>query len=140
MTKMRKKDHCPSCGLTGMKPFTNRDFTASCKHVAVDVRGLSGLECVDDSCKEIVFKDASAKLYAAASDKAVALYRGERLREIRLKLGLTQLEMIRKVSGGGHNAISRYENGEVCVPTPLWVLLGLLDKRPELINEIRVTF
>lgn len=137
---MSKKDHCPSCGLSGMKPFTKRDFTARCKHVAVEVRGLSGHECVDANCKEIVFEGASTKRYAAASDKAVALYRGERLREIRLKLGLTQLEMIRKISGGGHNAISRYENGEVCVPTPLWVLLGLLEKRPELINEIRVTF
>jgi HTH-type transcriptional regulator/antitoxin MqsA len=40
------------------------------------------------------------------------------------------------LTGGGHNAFSRYERGEV-LPLPAVIkLLRLLDKHPELLKDI----
>lgn len=59
------------------------------------------------------------------------------VRRVRKKLNLTQSEMERLVTGGGHNAVSRYENDIVKVPRPAAVLLSVLDKYPEYLDEIR---
>jgi HTH-type transcriptional regulator/antitoxin MqsA len=135
---MLSKDQCVACGHKGTAPFTNRSFTITHKHITNEVHGISGDECSHEECKEIVFssEDQSAERYSTAHDRVIALYRGSKLRDLRQKLGLTQKEMVLRVTGGGHNAVSRYESGEICVPTPLWVLLGLLDKRPELFGEL----
>jgi HTH-type transcriptional regulator/antitoxin MqsA len=52
-----------------------------------------------------------------------------------MKLGLTQKQAA-EIFGGGVNAFSRYERGEV-EPGPSTVkLLHLLDKHPELLPEV----
>jgi HTH-type transcriptional regulator/antitoxin MqsA len=57
------------------------------------------------------------------------------LARIRKRLKLTQKEASR-ITGGGHNAFSRYERGEA-KPLPAIVkLLRLLDKHPELLKEV----
>jgi HTH-type transcriptional regulator/antitoxin MqsA len=56
-------------------------------------------------------------------------------RRIRRKLGLSQAAAAR-LTGGGHNAFSRYERGEV-TPMPAVVnLFRLLDRHPELLNDL----
>ncbi len=40
--------------------------------------------------------------------------------------------------GGGPNAFSRYENGKTKPPLALVKLLMVLDRRPNLLNELRV--
>lgn len=57
------------------------------------------------------------------------------LARIRKKLKLTQQEAAR-ISGGGHNAFSRYERGEVKPILAVVNLFRLLDKHPELIHEL----
>jgi HTH-type transcriptional regulator/antitoxin MqsA len=42
-----------------------------------------------------------------------------------------------KLFGGGDNAFSRYENGKTKPPLALLKLLALLEKHPELLNEVR---
>jgi HTH-type transcriptional regulator/antitoxin MqsA len=57
------------------------------------------------------------------------------IRRIRRKLGLSQA-MAAKLTGGGHNAFSRYERGEA-LPLPAVVnLFRLLDQHPDLLKEL----
>jgi HTH-type transcriptional regulator/antitoxin MqsA len=106
------------------------------KGLSTEVKGLSGWRC--GSCDEIEFDAASAKRYGAAGDKLVMLAReSERseIRRIRRKLGLSQA-MAAKLTGGGHNAFSRYERGEA-TPLPAVVnLFKLLDRHPDLLKEL----
>ena len=61
---------------------------------------------------------------------------GEELRRIRKKLKLNQVEASR-LTGGGHNAFSRYETGKV-IPAPAVVnLFRLLDRHPEELERLK---
>jgi HTH-type transcriptional regulator/antitoxin MqsA len=104
--------------------------------LSAEVKGLSGRRC--SACAEIEFDLRSAKRYAAAGDKLVlqarAAQRSE-IRRIRRKLGLSQA-MAAELTGGGHNAFSRYERGE-SAPLPAVVsLFRLLDRHPDLLKEL----
>jgi len=57
------------------------------------------------------------------------------IRRIRRKLGLSQA-MAAKLTGGGHNAFSRYERGEATPLPAVMNLLRLLDRHPELLKEL----
>jgi len=117
-------------------PFKGETFRISHKGVSAEVKGLSGWRC--SSCGETEFDQRSAKRYAAAGDKLVlqarAVERSE-IHRIRRKLGLSQA-MAAKLTGGGHNAFSRYERGET-TPLPAVVnLFRLLDRHPDLLKEL----
>jgi HTH-type transcriptional regulator/antitoxin MqsA len=58
------------------------------------------------------------------------------LARIRKKLGLTQKEAA-MIAGGGHNAFSRYERGEVKPVAAVVNLFRLLDRHPDLLNELK---
>ncbi len=60
----------------------------------------------------------------------------DQVRRIRKKLRLTQQEAA-EVFGGGPNAFSRYERGEVRQTKALDQLLRLLDEHPEQLEELR---
>jgi HTH-type transcriptional regulator/antitoxin MqsA len=132
-----KNRSCTSCGGSERVPFRGETFRISHRGLSAAVNGLSGWRC--DDCGEIEFDPRSATRYGAAGDKLVLQAReNERseLRRIRRKLGLTQA-MAAKLSGGGHNAFSRYERGEAA-PLPAVVnLFRLLDRHPELLAELR---
>ena len=64
------------------------------------------------------------------SDEAAELAR------IRKKLKLTQQEAAR-ITGGGHNAFSRYERGETKPVQAVLNLFRLLDHHPDLLKELR---
>lgn len=55
---------------------------------------------------------------------------------VRSELDLDQREAA-DIFGGGVNAFSRYENGKTKPPMALVKLLKLLDRHPDLLNEIR---
>lgn len=55
---------------------------------------------------------------------------------IRKKLGLTQQEAA-KLTGGGKNAFSRYERGQTKPMAAIINLFKVLDKHPEVLNELR---
>ena len=57
---------------------------------------------------------------------------GAEMKRIRRKLHLTQKETVQLLSGGGHNAFSRYERGELLPPKALVLLMRLLDRHPAL--------
>ena len=102
----------------------------------VKVEGLSGWRC--GACGEVEFDAESARRYAAAGDALVLRERerqSKEIRRIRRKLGLTQVAAAR-LTGGGHNAFSRYERGEAAPLPAVIKLLRLLDKHPELLKDI----
>ena len=67
---------------------------------------------------------------------AVDKEEGQALAHIRRKLKLTQAEAA-KLTGGGKNAFSRYERGEVRPMPAVLNLFRLLDKHPELLDDLR---
>jgi HTH-type transcriptional regulator/antitoxin MqsA len=128
---------CLNCeARKGMMRFENETFTIEHAGMTATVEGLSGWRC--GACGEVEFDADSAQRYAAAGDELVRRDRervAEEIRRIRRKLGLSQVAAAR-LTGGGHNAFSRYERGE-SAPLPAVVnLFRLLDKHPELLKEI----
>jgi len=119
-----------------MTRFEEETFTIRHAGMTVKVEGLSGWRC--DACREVEFDAESARRYGAAGDELVLRERkrqSKEIRRIRRELGLSQAAAAR-LTGGGHNAFSRYERGEV-TPLPAVVnLFRLLDKHPELLKDL----
>ena len=128
---------CTNCE-TGHLHRAIRDVKIIRQSLKATVKNIAGLFC--DKCNEIEFDDNtdSAQRYAAAGDKLVLKNREAaaaalRLQRKRLKLTQTQASII---TGGGHNAFSRYETG-AAQPLPAVVnLFKLLDKHPEMLKEL----
>jgi HTH-type transcriptional regulator / antitoxin MqsA len=128
---------CQSCASRkGMTRFEDETFTIEHTGMTAKVEGLSGWRC--DACREVEFDATSAQRYAAEGDALVLCDRARQskeIRRIRLKLGLSQVAAAR-LTGGGHNAFSRYERGEVA-PLPAVInLFRLLDKHPDLLKDL----
>ena len=133
---MRRAMQCPNCGSMQMTHET-RDETIRYKGEAITVHGLS--ENVCGECGETVFDPESYDRYRSASDgliRSVNQRNAPNLRRIRKKLGLTQAEAGR-LFGGGITAFSRYERGETQPPVSLVKLFIVLDRHPDLLDEIR---
>jgi HTH-type transcriptional regulator/antitoxin MqsA len=131
-----RQQACANCGAPGAVAFKGETYRVSHKGLSAEVKGLSGRRC--SACGEIEFDARSSKRYAAAGDRPVLQARtAERseIRRIRRKLGLSQA-MAAELTGGGHNAFSRYERGEAA-PLPAVVnLFKLLDRHPDLLKEL----
>ena len=128
---------CLNCeDRKGLKRFDGEALTVEHAGRKVKVEGLSGWRC--GACGEVEFDAESARRYAAAGDALVLRDRerqSKEIRRIRRKLGLSQIAAAR-LTGGGHNAFSRYERGEVAPLPAVIKLLRLLDKHPELLKDI----
>jgi HTH-type transcriptional regulator/antitoxin MqsA len=130
----RKCINCES--RKAMTRFENKTLTIEHGGSRIEVEGLSGWRC--GACGEVEFDADSARRYAAAGDELVLRGREQQskeIRRIRRKLGLSQVAAAR-LTGGGHNAFSRYERGEA-MPMPAVVnLFRLLDRHPELLKDL----
>ncbi|MGD0843457.1 MAG: type II toxin-antitoxin system MqsA family antitoxin [Geobacteraceae bacterium] len=127
---------CMSCGYKGMVREENRTETITHDGESLTLTGLSGWFC--PSCHDGWFDDADQVRYAKAGDELIHRARerqSKELRRIRKKLGLTQKEAA-AIFGGGVNAFSRYERGEIEPNASTRKLLHLLDKHPELLKEV----
>lgn len=135
-----KKESLRTCGNceTGQLHKGVRDVKITRQGVSVIVKHIAGFFC--DACEEIEFDAGtdSAERYAAAGDLLVLANReaaAAALRSQRKRLKLTQ-EQASVITGGGHNAFSRYETG-AAQPLPAVVnLFKLLDKHPEMLKEL----
>lgn len=128
---------CQNCeSHKGMVRFKGETLTIDHAGQSSRVTGLSGWRC--DACGEVEFDTESARRYAVAGDALVLRERerqSQEIRRIRRKLGLSQVAAAR-LTGGGHNAFSRYERGEAA-PLPAVInLFRLLDKHPELLKDL----
>ncbi len=84
------------------------------------------------SGKEAAAAESMLDDFIARVDKEEA----SELARIRKKLGLSQKEAA-MIAGGGHNAFSRYERGEAKPVAAVVNLFRLLDRHPELLNELK---
>ncbi|PSH02714.1 MAG: XRE family transcriptional regulator [Acidobacteria bacterium] len=128
---------CVNCeSRKGMTRFENETFTVDYNGMSAKVEGLAGWRC--NACGEVEFDAESARQYAAAGDELVLRERERQskdIRRIRRKLGLSQVAAAR-LTGGGHNAFSRYERGETMPMPAILNLFRLLDKHPELLKDL----
>jgi HTH-type transcriptional regulator/antitoxin MqsA len=103
---------CQNCKTrNGMSRFEGETFVIDHAGMTAAVKALSGWRC--GACGEVEFDAESARRYAAAGDELVLSDRerqSKEIRRIRRKLGLSQVAAGR-LTGGGHNAFSRYERG-----------------------------
>ncbi|MCR4303476.1 MAG: type II toxin-antitoxin system MqsA family antitoxin [Gallionella sp.] len=100
------------------------------------VRALDGWHC--PACGEIEFAGKEGERYAQTLEKLrlkVDAEEAAELARIRKKLGLSQRRAA-EIAGGGVNAFSRYENGKARPVAAVVNLFRLLDKHPELMDEI----
>ncbi|MBV4522894.1 type II toxin-antitoxin system MqsA family antitoxin [Pseudomonas sp. SWRI74] len=136
-----KTQQCFSCGAReGMRHFEGRGETLTVKGMECRVDDLSGWEC--QKCGEVEWDPDtdSGERYGEAGDALVIAARqmiGAEMKRIRRKLHLTQKETVQLLSGGGHNAFSRYERGEVLPPKALMLLMRLLDRYPHLLADAK---
>lgn len=129
---------CPSCGAAELVRAT-RSLSHRYKGQSTRFRRVSGNWC--RSCGEVVLGMAEARRVGALVD-AFNREVNSRLVDpgfiagVRRKLQLDQREAA-SLFGGGVNAFSRYETGKAKPPVALVRLLELLDRHPELLDEIR---
>lgn len=129
---------CPSCGVAELVRDT-RDLPYTYKGEATTIPAVSGDFC--PACDEAVLKAGESSRVSAAMlafNKQVnaSIVDPGFITAVRKKLALDQREAA-EIFGGGVNAFSRYENGKTKPPLALVKLLKVLDRHPELLNEVR---
>lgn len=127
---------CGECGGSELRKQTDIALTISVRGMGnLTVTGLSGVRC---ACGEVELDEESQERYAQAGDEFVIAERNRiasDLRQYREELGLTQVQAS-ALTGGGHNAYSRYERGQA-VPVPaVQHLFYLLSRHPALLQEL----
>ena len=127
---------CLNCEAAEMVLET-KDVTVSYKHLSKVVPAVTGWHC--PHCGEIEFTDeASSRRHIDAQLALVQRQKEETqefIRATRQKLKLTQAKAA-KIFGGGVNAFSEYERGVTQPPTATVKLLKVLDKHPDLLQEV----
>lgn len=127
---------CPVCGNSEMVIKTVNE-SLSLEGQSLTLHDMRGEFC--ESCGEGVWDETSYHRYIEGQAALVRSVRGNvgsDIRRIRKKLKLTQQD-IAKLFGIGKVAFSRYERGETRPPAPLVKLLRIVEKHPDLIDEIQ---
>jgi len=129
---------CPACGAAEMVRAT-RDLPYTYKGESTRVADVTGEFC--PACNEMVLdsqesRRVSAAMLAFNRQINAAAVDPDFIACVRKKLALDQREAA-EIFGGGVNAFSRYENGKTKPPLALVKLLKLLDRHPELFEEVR---
>ena len=130
---------CPSCGNAELLHDT-RELPYSYKGESTLIPAVTGDFCT--ACDEVIL-DASESERVMSEMKNFsiqvnsAIVDPEFIVRVRKKLDLDQREAA-EIFGGGVNAFSRYETGRTKPPLALVKLLGILDRHPDLIHEIKV--
>jgi HTH-type transcriptional regulator/antitoxin MqsA len=129
-------EKCPCCGANeAWTRFSGETQEFGPVSGRYSVENLSGERCL--KCGEEIFSPESNKKVTEAINQANRKKNADFIKNVRKRIGITQGEAVKVLSGGGHNAFSRYENAEVPIPKPLLVLMHVLDKDPHLYEEIK---
>lgn len=128
---------CPNCGVAGLIRDT-RDVKHVYKGESTTIPAVTGDFC--RACGEIVLDrahgDRYGELIGAFRREVNASYVDPAfIARVRKKLALDQRKAA-EIFGGGINAFSRYENGKAKPPLSLVKLLKVLDRHPELLDEV----
>ena len=129
---------CPVCGEAELihdtrdLPYTYKGETTVIPAVAADFCRACDESITDLTETGRVMREMQAfnkQVNAAIVDPGFIV-------SVRKKLNLGQRETA-EIFGGGINAFSRYENGRTKPPLALVKLLKVLDRHPDLLNEVR---
>jgi len=129
---------CPICGGAELAQDT-QDMPYRYKGQTTSIPDVTGQYC--PVCGEVVlsFDEAhrvSERMTAFDRQVNAAEVDPNFIAAVRKKFDLDQREA-GEIFGGGVNAFSRYENGKTSPPVALVKLLKLLDRHPELFEEVR---
>ena len=129
---------CPNCGRAKLVHDT-RDMPYTYKGESTVIPAVTGGYC--SACDEAVLDLAestrtSALMLAFNREVNGAIVDPAFIASVRKKLALDQREAA-EIFGGGVNAFSRYENGKTKPSLALVKLLRVLDRHPELLDEVR---
>jgi HTH-type transcriptional regulator/antitoxin MqsA len=129
---------CPVCGGAELLRDT-RDVPYVYKGESTEIPALTGDFC--PACAEVVLDASESDRYGAAVKAFIkqvnaAIVDPGFVAGVRKKLALDQREAA-EIFGGGVNAFSRYETGKTKPPLALVKLLKVLDRHPELLDELR---
>lgn len=129
---------CPVCAAAKLVHDT-RDLPYTYKGETTTIPAVAGDYC--PACGESVLNAAesarvSATMLAFNRRVNASIVDPDFIASVRKKLALDQREAA-EIFGGGVNAFSRYENGKTKPPLALVKLLKVLDRHPELLNEVR---
>ena len=127
---------CPVCESGALQPHRYSDtFQHQGKNLVVDdLEGYLCPECGADP----VFEDQIRRNHVRISDarrEADGLLTGKQIRRLREHLGLRQRDAS-ALFGGGANAFSKYERGEVIQSVAMDRLLRLVGRYPALLQEL----
>lgn len=129
---------CPVCGAAELIHDT-RDLPYTYKGESTVIAALTGDFC--PACAESILDAAESnramrEMRAFSRQVNAAIVDPGFITNVRKKLDLDQREAA-EIFGGGINAFSRYENGKTKPPLALVKLFKLLDRHPDLLNEVR---
>ncbi|MBK6999446.1 MAG: type II toxin-antitoxin system MqsA family antitoxin [Rhodoferax sp.] len=137
---MEEKRFCLQCDENHVLSFLEygaRDLSFTRNGRTHTVPQVFGWHC--PVCGDCHFDAGEGERYGEAMDAFSAQVDAEiaaALRATRKKLGLRQVEA-GHLFGGGSSAFSEYERGKTQPHKSTVLLFKLLDKHPELLNEIR---
>ncbi len=131
---------CPACGAAELVHDT-RDLPYTYKGEETTIPAVTGDFC--PACHEVVLNRQHGNRYGeqigAFQRQVNAAYVDPvYIAQVRKKLDLDQRQAA-ELFGGGVNAFSRYENGKTKPPLALVKLFKLLDRHPDLLNEVRAS-
>lgn len=129
---------CPSCAGAELVQDT-RDMPYTYKGESTLIPDVTGEFC--PSCGDMILEAAESVRTSAAMldfNKQVnaSIVDPGFITRVRKKLALDQREAA-EIFGGGVNAFSRYETGKTKPPLALVKLLRVLERHPDLLNEVR---
>ena len=128
---------CPVCGAVELIHDT-RDLPYTYKGETIVIAAVTGDFC--PACAESVLDAAESnrvmrEMRAFSKQVNAAIVDPGFITRVRKKLNLDQREAA-EIFGGDINAFSRYENGKTKPPLALVKLFKLLDRHPDLLNEL----
>jgi HTH-type transcriptional regulator/antitoxin MqsA len=129
---------CPVCGAAELIHDT-RDMPYIYKGETTSISAVTGDFC--PACSEVILDRVNGDRYSESvgmfqRQVNAAIVDPVFIVNVRKKLDLDQRQAA-ELFGGGVNAFSRYENGKTRPPLALVKLFKLLDRHPDLLDELR---
>jgi HTH-type transcriptional regulator/antitoxin MqsA len=129
---------CPNCGK-GKLVRDTRDVSYTYKGESTVLPRVKGEFC--PACDESILGAAESRrtmglMLAFNKQVNASIVDPAFIASVRKKLDLDQ-RAAGEIFGGGVNAFSRYENGKTKPPLALVKLLKVLDRHPDLLDEVR---
>jgi HTH-type transcriptional regulator/antitoxin MqsA len=129
---------CPVCGAAELVHDV-RDLPYTYKGETTNIAAVTGDFC--PACAESILDAAESNrvmrdMRAFSKQVNAAIVDPSFITNVRKLLALDQREAA-EIFGGGINAFSRYENGKTKPPLALVKLLKVLERHPDLLNEVR---